>query len=118
MGHLRSADQHTSSIHQASPWMMAATLGRQGQVDCPFSLADKLDTVLVVIEQSGTSLEAKINTVATNLTMLHAGHRKLADKVEVTEQTLSTLQPKTQSMESFLQTPSKRKQVLEMWAED
>ncbi|KAJ1098411.1 hypothetical protein NDU88_003522 [Pleurodeles waltl] len=58
----------------------------------------KLDAVLAAVERIGTSLEwartsleGKIDKVASDLTLLHADHRKLADKAGALEMRLDGL---------------------------
>ncbi|KAJ1175092.1 hypothetical protein NDU88_000383 [Pleurodeles waltl] len=61
----------------------------------------KLDAVLEAVERLGTSLdqtrtslEQKIDTVATDLNLLDTDHRKLVDKTRTMEHTLHKLTPK------------------------
>ncbi|KAJ1101508.1 hypothetical protein NDU88_006575 [Pleurodeles waltl] len=84
----------------------------------PTSLEDKLDRILLATEDSKMSLETKIDPVASDLTLLHADHRKVADKVVMAEQSIETLQPKTQSRKSSLETLADCVQILEQGAED
>ncbi|KAJ1155794.1 hypothetical protein NDU88_008520 [Pleurodeles waltl] len=60
--------------------------------DAPAQDSQKLDAVLAAVERIGdslerarTSLEAKIDKVASDLVLLHADHRKLVDKTGTTE---------------------------------
>ncbi|KAJ1210063.1 hypothetical protein NDU88_005431 [Pleurodeles waltl] len=59
------------------------------RVDAAVQDSQKLDTVLAAVEHIGdslerarSSLEAKIDRVASDLVLLHADHRNLADKTE------------------------------------
>ncbi|KAJ1151073.1 hypothetical protein NDU88_003861 [Pleurodeles waltl] len=57
-----------------------------GGVECPSALEEKLDAVLLAVDNTQTSLESKIDTVSSDLSLLHADHRKLADRVTLVEQ--------------------------------
>ncbi|KAJ1177653.1 hypothetical protein NDU88_002905 [Pleurodeles waltl] len=89
--------------------------GQQGQnlQEHNRSLETKLHPVLEAIEHTRISLETRIANMATDLPLLHADHRKLADKVTVSVQTIVELQPKTQRMESSLRTLLEHVQALE-----
>ncbi|KAJ1100372.1 hypothetical protein NDU88_005458 [Pleurodeles waltl] len=64
--------------------------------------SQKLDAVLAAVERIGNSLEracrsleAKIDKVASDLVLLHADHRKLADKTSEVEAKVNELTPAT-----------------------
>ncbi|KAJ1114620.1 hypothetical protein NDU88_002855 [Pleurodeles waltl] len=63
----------------------------------------KLDTVMSVIEHSRTSLETKINSVASDMTLQQSDPCKLADRVAIAEQTLKGLQTQTSNVTTALQ---------------
>ncbi|KAJ1167414.1 hypothetical protein NDU88_007806 [Pleurodeles waltl] len=56
---------------------------------------------------------AKIDTLATDLNLLHADHQKLADKTRTMEQTLHKLTLKTQRVETSVQSLLNRVAALE-----
>ncbi|KAJ1202198.1 hypothetical protein NDU88_005999 [Pleurodeles waltl] len=58
----------------------------QGQTVNTKTLENKLHNVLAAIEQTKSSLERKIGTVALDIALLHADHRKLATRVTKVEQ--------------------------------
>ncbi|KAJ1197767.1 hypothetical protein NDU88_001615 [Pleurodeles waltl] len=69
----------------------------------------KLDTVLAAVECIGDSLErartyleSKIDKVTSDLTLLHADHRKLADKTGILEARIDELVPTTSWLEASL----------------
>ncbi|KAJ1139770.1 hypothetical protein NDU88_006135 [Pleurodeles waltl] len=53
----------------------------------------QFDKVLQAILDTKTSLETRINTIATDVTLLRADHRKLADRVEEMESSFAALCP-------------------------
>ncbi|KAJ1140723.1 hypothetical protein NDU88_007067 [Pleurodeles waltl] len=66
--------------------------------ECPSALEDKLGIVLLAIDGTGTSLDSKIDTVSSDLGLLHADHKKLADKVTLVEKTVTTLPPRADKL--------------------
>ncbi|KAJ1166805.1 hypothetical protein NDU88_007201 [Pleurodeles waltl] len=69
--------------------------------------SQKLDAVLAAVECIGdslerarTSLEAKIDKVTSDLILLHADHRKLADKTGAIEARVDDLMPMTSRLKS------------------
>ncbi|KAJ1100621.1 hypothetical protein NDU88_005702 [Pleurodeles waltl] len=84
---------------------LGSETGSSSQTPRPEALASnshKLDAVLAAVERIGTdldqtqaSLESKIDKVTSDLNLLHADHRKLADKTCLLEDTLSDLTPNT-----------------------
>ena len=117
MGRLRSgAHNITTTTPKTMPHEgEGAELSQSNQVQ---SLDSKLDAVLVAIEQSRSSLENKIDTVAADLSLLHADHRKLVDKVQEAEHTLTQLQPEVKSLDVSVQSLLERVRFLEGRAED
>ncbi|KAJ1181894.1 hypothetical protein NDU88_007093 [Pleurodeles waltl] len=65
-----------------------------------------------------TSLANKIDTVVTDLTLLHADHRKLADKSRATEHTLYELAPKAPQVDTSVQSLLDWKATLERRVDD
>ncbi|KAJ1107035.1 hypothetical protein NDU88_004432 [Pleurodeles waltl] len=72
--------------------------------------SQKLDAVLAAVEHIGdslkrarTSLEAKIDKVASDLVLLHADHRNLVDKTGVIEAHDDELTPVTTRLESTME---------------
>ena len=78
----------------------------------------KLDSVLNAISQTRTSLEDKIGTVSADLSLLHADHRKLAEKVHMAEQKIAILEPAVVENTESLQPLLDRVRFLEGRAED
>ncbi|KAJ1082321.1 hypothetical protein NDU88_002489 [Pleurodeles waltl] len=62
----------------------------------------QFDKVLQAILDTKTSLETRIDTIATDVTLLRADDRKLADRVEETESSLAALCPTVQDLHSQL----------------
>ncbi|KAJ1129924.1 hypothetical protein NDU88_008284 [Pleurodeles waltl] len=88
---------------------------RSGDATTP---EDKLDILLVVIEKSRLSLENKIDVVAADLTLFHADHRKLSERVHKTEQSLAALQSQTHTVETQLTQFTEKICLLEERADD
>ncbi|KAJ1083663.1 hypothetical protein NDU88_003818 [Pleurodeles waltl] len=72
--------------------------------------SQKLDVVLAAVELIGDSLErartlleAKIDKVTSDLVLLHAGHRKLADKTGVIEARVDELAPTASRLKSEME---------------
>ncbi|KAJ1105238.1 hypothetical protein NDU88_002646 [Pleurodeles waltl] len=84
-----------------------------------------LDAVLAAIERIGdslerahTSLEAKIDKVATDLVLLHSDHRKLADKICEIEAKVDELTPATSQLKTEMEDVQARVAELERQVED
>ncbi|KAJ1129273.1 hypothetical protein NDU88_007644 [Pleurodeles waltl] len=110
MGRLRFGTGSAPSTRSAGP---------------PSSLDCKPDAVLEAMERLGTSqgqirlsLEQKIDTMATDLNLLQAGHRKLTDKSHTMERTLHKLIPKTQRVDASVQSLLDRVTALESRVKD
>ncbi|KAJ1085121.1 hypothetical protein NDU88_005254 [Pleurodeles waltl] len=73
-----------------------------GGTERPSALEEKLDAVLLAIDNTRTSLESKIDMVSLDLSLLHADHRKLADRVTLVERDTQALLFRTQSLETSL----------------
>ena len=115
MGRLRSG---VHSATTAVPKAMSQRDTESSSANQTQSLDSKLDAVLAAIEQSRSSLEQKIDTVAADLSLLHADHRKLTDRVQETERTLSQLQPEVKSLDESVLSLLDRVRFLEGRAED
>ncbi|KAJ1144787.1 hypothetical protein NDU88_011082 [Pleurodeles waltl] len=68
----------------------------------------KLDAILETVERIGdslerarTSLEGKIDKVASDLAFLHADHRKLAEETGTLETRIDVLAPTTSRLEAY-----------------
>ncbi|KAJ1143241.1 hypothetical protein NDU88_009552 [Pleurodeles waltl] len=68
------------------------------------TVTGKLDVVLAAIERFCISLELKIDTVVTDLTLLYDDHQKRSDKVRCAEQAVANLQLQTSDLQSHLAT--------------
>ncbi|KAJ1141295.1 hypothetical protein NDU88_007628 [Pleurodeles waltl] len=87
--------------------------------------SQKLDAVLAAVERIGDSLEharmsleAKIDKVASNLVLLHADHRKLADKTSEVEAKVNELTPVTAQLKTGMEDIQARVMELELRVED
>ncbi|KAJ1098883.1 hypothetical protein NDU88_003990 [Pleurodeles waltl] len=87
-------------------------------LECPSALEDILDAVLLAIDNTWTSLESKIDMVSSDLGLLHADHGKLADRVTLVEQTVMTLPPRMDNLDTALKELMDRVRMLEQRAED
>ena len=65
----------------------------QGDAQLPESLQLHLDKVLAAITASREVLEQKIQSVVTDVNLLHADQTKLVDRVKEAEASLSKLTP-------------------------
>ena len=81
-------------------------------------LADKLDRILAAVEHTRENLEAKIDMVTVNLSLLRDDHKKLASRVSTTEQSLWDLQPKVKETQTRRHELMDRVRYLEGRAED
>ena len=115
MGRLRSGAHNATVV---LPKKMAYEDTGNSQPNQTQSLDSKLDAVLVAIDQSRSSLENKIDTVAADLSLLHADHRKLVDKVNEAERVLTQLQPEVKTLDESVQSLLERVRFLEGRAED
>ncbi|KAJ1117751.1 hypothetical protein NDU88_005948 [Pleurodeles waltl] len=68
-----------------------------------YSTVEAVERLKPFLENTRMSLESKIDNVTDELTMLHADHQKLADKVHDAEQLSTKLQPITQDLDFSLQ---------------
>ncbi|KAJ1186727.1 hypothetical protein NDU88_003508 [Pleurodeles waltl] len=89
-----------------------------GNGERPSALEDKLDAVLLAIDSTRTSVEAKIDMVSSDLGLLHADDRKLGDRVALVEQTVMALLPRTDNLETSLKELKDKVRMLEQRAED
>ncbi|KAJ1152936.1 hypothetical protein NDU88_005709 [Pleurodeles waltl] len=118
MGHQRATTQGTPSNLLSTPAMSIKDAPESKPPACSKLLEDKLDSVLAAIKHSQMSLETKIDNVATDLTLQHVNHQKLIHWVSLVEQSLIDLQPKSQCMDTSIQTPLECIRVLEWRADD
>ncbi|KAJ1097645.1 hypothetical protein NDU88_002762 [Pleurodeles waltl] len=84
---------------QGSPSRSTVAIGGAERAS---AIEDKLDAVLLAIDNTWTSLESKIDTVSSDLSLLHADHRKLADMVTLVERDAQALPLRTHSLETSL----------------
>ncbi|KAJ1204422.1 hypothetical protein NDU88_008200 [Pleurodeles waltl] len=78
----------------------------------------QFDKVLQAILDTKMSLETRIDTIATDVTLLRADNRKLADGVEETESSLAALCPTVQDLHSQLKQMQLDLTTLQNRAED
>ncbi|KAJ1158332.1 hypothetical protein NDU88_011023 [Pleurodeles waltl] len=89
MGHQRTGGQPPTSQHQGSPPQPTTVMANPER---PGALEDKLDEVLLAIDDTWASLESKIDAVSSDLGLLHEDHKKLADRVTLMEHTVKATQ--------------------------
>ncbi|KAJ1101676.1 hypothetical protein NDU88_006741 [Pleurodeles waltl] len=81
------------------PLKEGAVLETLAQLDATLkSHSAQFNKVLQAILNTKTSLETRIATIATDVTLLQADHRKLTDHVEETESSLAALRPTVQDL--------------------
>ncbi|KAJ1094176.1 hypothetical protein NDU88_007254 [Pleurodeles waltl] len=81
-------------------------------------MASAVERIGDSLERARTSLEAKIDKVASDLVLLHAGHRNLADKTGMIEERVDELTPVTSRLESTMSDVLTRVAELEHHVED
>ncbi|KAJ1164682.1 hypothetical protein NDU88_005116 [Pleurodeles waltl] len=98
-GHQRRGGQPPALHHRGTP--PQSTIAK-ANTECPSALEEKLDAVLLAIDNTRASLESKIDMVSSGLGLLHTDHRKLADRVTLVEQTVTTLPPRMDNLDTAL----------------
>lgn len=67
------------------------------------SISDKLDQVLAAIDLSRVSMEERLGTLTTDISLIRDDHRKLADRVVEGEKIVADLQPTVKAQQTTLQ---------------
>ena len=81
-------------------------------------MKDSFDKVLKAIADTKNTLQTQISTVATELGLLRVDHRALSERVKLTEQSITELEPTQKAMQMEIKALTAKVHVLETRAED
>lgn len=79
----------------------AKSLPKDAMTPQELSLSEKMDKVLAAIEHSRVSIEERLGSITTDITLIRDDHRKLAEKVSEGEKALISMQPAVKTHKDY-----------------